>query len=161
MKRLSGNNKSIIHKVHEKAVELLLKANISDNPLIKKSGKVETPIPIYDSEDVIVSWFVGITVMDRIVSFIQFDQNLEFMRYSTFLHKNASLEGCPKAITWLNPVYIRKLARTKASADEILSTPFMTYDRNLSRIVWAVKASKNHNSEKTIFVSGQFVYVQP
>lgn len=160
MKKSVSNNHSKNRKVYEEAVNTLKKGvSIGNNPVINKYGKVQAPIPIYDLENKIVSWFVGITVRDRIVSFLQYDENINFIRYSEFLHKNESLERCPKAFTWLKPAYIKKLARTKVSPGYSLSTPFMTYDTNPSRIVWAVRASDNHNHKKTIFVAGTFVYV--
>jgi hypothetical protein len=159
-KSISNDLHNTRNKVYDKAVELLSTGVlIENNPLIQEFGKVETPIPIYDLENRIASWFVGITVRDRIVSFLQFDDNLTFMRYSTFLHKNDSVEGCPKSFTWLKPTYIQKLARAKASPDDKLSAPFMTYDKNPSRIVWAVRASDIHGRIKTILVCGTFVYL--
>jgi hypothetical protein len=148
------------NKVQEKATELLhSRVSIENNPLIQRSGNVQTPIPIYDLKNRIVSCFVGITIKDRIVPFFQFDENLTFMRYSTFLHKSNSVESCPKAVTWLKPIHILKLARAKASSGDKLSAPFLTYDRNPARIVWTVRASDSHGHTKKILVSGTFVYL--
>ena len=145
-------------RVHQRAVELV-KGGITQNPIVKKGGRVEKPIPIYGPERDIVSWFAGITISDRLVGFIQFDCNLKLMRYSSFQRDPSSLEGCPNTRSWLDPNYIKERARTKASPDYDLEKPFLSYDRNISRIVWVVKAKEKSGHVKTIFVAGDFVYL--
>ena len=154
------NYLKIQNEVHEKAVQYLRSGLPGEvNKLVTKFGNVQMPIPIYDLEGRIVSWFVGVTIRDRIVSFLQFDKNLRIMRYSTFLNKDSYVESCPKAFTWLDPKYIEEQARKKASPDDKLMQPFMTYDGSLSRIVWAVKAREKQDRLKTIFVTGSYVYL--
>lgn len=145
-------------QVHQRAVKLF-KGGITLNPLVQKRGRVEKPIPIYGPKREIVSWFVGVTISDRLVGFIQFDSNLKLMRYSTFQRDPSSLEGCPKARTWLDPNYIKERSRTKASIDDDLEPPFLSYDRNISRIVWVVQAKEKSGHVKTIFVAGDSVYL--
>ena len=146
------NYLKIQNEVHEKLVQYLRSGlSVEVNKLVTKFGNVQIPIPIYDVEGKIVSWFVGVTIRDRIVSFLQFDKNLRTMRYSTFLNKDSYVESCPKAFTWLDPKYIQEQARKKASPDDKLMQPFMTYDGSLSRIVWAVKVSRKAGSPKDNF----------
>lgn len=151
-------SKSLLERVHKKAITLF-KSGIAQNPLVQDLGKVEKPIPIYGLKNEIVSWFVGITIKDRLVGFIQFDADLRLMRYSTFQRHASTLKDCPKKRTWLDPTYIMERARTKALPEDELSLPFLTYDRNLSRIVWAVAAKNKRGKVKTIFVAGDFVYL--
>lgn len=159
-KSKSKNYLKIRNEVHEKAIQYIRSdVSVEVNKLIAKSGKVQIPIPIYDVEGKIVSWFVGVTIRDRIVSFLQFDKNLRTMRHSTFLNKDSYVESCPKAFTWLDPKYIEEQARQKASPDDKLMQPFMTYDGSLSQIVWAVKTCENQDRVKTIFVTGSYVYL--
>jgi hypothetical protein len=161
MKKSSGKNYlKIRNEVHEKAVQYIRSGiSVEVSKLIAKIGKVQTPIPIYNAEGKIVSWFTGVTIRDRIVSFLQFDNDLRIMRYSTFLKRDSYIESCPKAFTWLDPKYIVEQARKKVSPDDELMQPFMTYDGSLSRIVWAVETCEKRDRVKTIFVIGSYVYL--
>lgn len=145
-------------RVHQRAIELF-KGGITKPSLVQKHGKVEKPIPIHGPKGDIVSWFVGITMSDKLVGYIQLDSDLMVMRYSTFQRNPSSLEGCPEARTWLDPDYIKERSRTEASPDDDLEPPFLSYDRSISRIVWVVKAKGKSGDVKKIFVAGDFVYL--
>jgi hypothetical protein len=145
-------------QVLRKAIELF-KAGVAQDNLVQKKGKVEKPIPIYDEQKNIVSWFVGLTVTNKLVGFIQLNSNLELMRYSTFQRRPKSLEGCPESKTWLDPKYIKERARCKASPGDILKKPFLSFDQNITRIVWVVNAVDKTGNVKKIFAAGDFVYL--
>jgi hypothetical protein len=143
-------------QVYQKALRLF-PTTVSD-PLAKKSGRVQEPLPIVDRRHETASWFVGITVEDRLVGFMQFKPDLTLMRYSSFQQRVDSLEGCPPAETWLNPATITERAATKATPDETLSTPRLTFDANPTRIVWAVDATNEAGKVRTIYIAGDYVY---
>ena len=147
--------KNDIEKIYEKA-HLFFNTGITQDSLVENLGTVEETIPIYGPDSNIVSYFVGITVQDKIVGFMQFDVEHRLMRYSTFQRKKGSLESCPPAKSWLDPNYIKELAKTKILPGEELMTPFLTYDREITRIVWAVKT--RNERPRTIFVAGDYVY---
>jgi hypothetical protein len=151
-------SKDLLERVHKKAISLF-KYGIAQSPLVQDSGKTEKPIPIYGPDHEIVSWFVGITVKDRLAGFMQFNADLRLLRYSTFQRHASTLKDCPKKETWLDPTYIAERARTKASPEDELSPPFLTYDHHLSRIVWAVEAKDRRGQSKRILVAGDFVYL--
>lgn len=149
---------SDVERVHREAIRLF-RSGIAQNPFVQNLGLVERPIPVSGPESEIASWFVGITIEDRLVGFMQFDTDLRLMRYSTFQRQASSIEDCPKKKTWLDPAYIKERARSKASPEDKLSPPYLTYDRSPSRIVWAVKAENRNGHARTIYVAGDFVYL--
>ncbi len=151
-------DENLLKEVNEKAIGLF-KSGIAQDRVVQKSGKVERPIPIQGPGGEIVSWFVGITVGQRLAGFMQFKDDLTLMRYSTFQRHASSLDSCPIADTWLNPSRVLEMAKTKACPTDDLESPFMTYDCNLTRIVWAVRATSNDGERAMIFVAGEYVYL--
>ncbi|HEV8286430.1 MAG TPA: hypothetical protein VGQ09_19110 [Chitinophagaceae bacterium] len=147
-----------IEEVYNKAIELF-KSSIVNDSLVKTKGKVETPIPILEASGNINSWFVGITVDKTLAGFLQIENNLSLLRYSSFQRTPNSLQGCPSADVWLNPKKIISLARTKATKDDSLSPPILTYDQNPSRIVWSIIATSKSGKKRIIYVAGEYVYV--
>ena len=144
-----------LEKIQEKAL-LLFRTGITQDSLVERLGTVEKAIPIYGPGLNIVSYFVGITVKDKIVGFMQFNLKYRLMRYSTFQRHKGSLEGCPLAKSWLDSNYILSLAKTKISPCRELMTPYLTYDKEITRVVWAVKTRNEHM--RTIYVAGKYVY---
>ena len=132
---------------------------VAKDLVLKKKVTLNKPIPIYGAKEEIVSWFVAITVGDKLLGFLQFDFDLNFMRYSTFQRKKSSLEGCPDSRTWLDPKYIKNRAKSKASPGDILDEPLLSFDKNLTRIAWVVKAVNKNSNVKKIFVAGDYVYI--
>jgi len=145
--------------VYKRAIQLF-KSGIAQDTIVNTSGKIEKPIPILNSSGEVVSWFIGITVGERLVGFMQINTNLELLRYSTFQRTPGSLSGCPMASIWLNTNTIINLARTIASTQDELANPILTYDRSPPRIVWAVKATDKRGQSKTIYVAGEYVYIK-
>lgn len=148
----------VSEQIFQKAVELF-KAGVAQDNLVQKRGKVEKPIPIYDEQENIVSWFVGVTITDKLVGFMQFDSSMELMRYATFQRRAESLEACPESKTWLDPKHIKERARRHASPGDTLKRPFLSFDKNITRIVWVVKAVDKTGTAKKILVAGDFVYM--
>ena len=144
-------------RVYERAV-LFFKSGVAQDSLVTQDGKVEKPIPIHDPSGNIVSWFIGITIGEKLASFMQIDNDLRLLRYSTFQRVPESLVGCPSAKTWLNPKTLTELATTLAKPDEELAPPVLTYDRSPSRIVWSVEATDKDGKKRTIYVAGEYVY---
>lgn len=150
-------NEEIIHKVHEEAVRRF-RSGIAQNTMVNARGKVETPIRIIGPDEDTVSWFVGVTVEDKLVGFMQFDTELRLMRYSTFQRRPSSLDGCPLAKAWLDSSHVLSVARTKAEPGDELMEPFLSYDRHPTRVAWAVKAKDKDGKARTIYVTGNYVY---
>lgn len=147
-----------IEEVKKTAVKLFNYPIVQDS-FVKTNGKIENPIPILETSGYINSWFVGVSVNKRLAGFMQIDNDLNLLRYSSFQRVPNSIEGCPEADTWLSPKKILTLAKTKADKDDSLSEPILTYDQNPSRIVWSIIAKKKNGNTRTIYVAGEFVYV--
>jgi len=147
-----------IEEVKKTAIKLFNYSIVNDR-FVKTNGKIEKPIPILETSGKINSWFVGITVNKKLASFMQIDDDLNLLRYSSFQRTPNSIEGCPEADIWLSPKKILKLAKTKADKGDSLSDPILTYDQNPSRIVWSIIARKKNGKTSTIYVAGEYVYV--
>lgn len=152
-------NDATLEHVYKRAIQLF-KSGITQDTLVNTSGKIEKPIPVVDSSGETISWFIGITVGERLVGFMEINSNLELLRYSTFQRTLGLLSGCPMASIWLDTESIINRARTMASTQDELSYPILTYDRSPSRIVWAVKATDKRGQSKTIYVAGEYVYIK-
>ena len=145
-------------QVQKSAIELF-KGGITQNPFVQERGRIEKPIPIIGQERDIQAWFVGITISDRLVGFIQFDSDLQLMHYSSFQRDPSTLAGCPEARSWLDPEYIKERSRSRASPGDDLEPPFLSYDRNIARIACVVEAKDKSGHVKTIYVTGDFAYI--
>lgn len=143
-------------QVYRKA-QMLFRSTIHD-PLVQRAGQIAEPIPVVNTHNAIVSWFVGIVVAERLAGFMQFQPDLTLMRYSSFQQQPGSVEGAPFASAWLDPQAVTERAATKATADETLSSPRLTYDANPTRLVWAVTATTPAGHTRTLYVAGDYVY---
>jgi hypothetical protein len=153
-----ANNLS--EQVYKKTLQIF-KSGLIEDRLVKEKGNLENPLPITDlSDNKIVAWFIGISVENKLAGFIQLSSTLEFLRYSSFQRIPQSLEGCPNSSVWLNPDVIIQLEKVKAAENDILSSPILTFDQNLSRIVWAVNVESKKGLTKTIYVAGEYVYIK-
>ena len=129
-----------------------------ENIEVNTNGNIETPIRIFDPEGSINSWFVGVTMKNKLVGFMQFNTELGLMRYSTFLHQSSSLDDCPFAKVWLDSKTILDLAKKRASLEEELMEPVLSYDKSPTRIAWTVTVKEKGRKVGTIFVAGKYVY---
>jgi len=134
-------------------------SGIAQDPLVQELGQVEDPIPIHGPDGNVKSWFIGVTVKERLVGFIHYDIRQTLIGYSTFQRQTSSLEGCPLANVWLDPETVMRKASTLASSDDVLSSPILTYDKHPSRIVWSVKATNKDGTIRTILVAGEYAYL--
>jgi len=137
----------------------LFNRGITQNPFVQQHGRIEIPIPVYGHEKDIESWFIGITISDKLVGFIQLNSDFELLRFSSFQRDPTSLDGCPIASSWLDPEYILERSRSIASQDDALEPPFLSYDRNITRLAWKVIAEEKSGHKKTILIAGDFVYL--
>ena len=154
MRYMSDNE---IQRIFSKA-ENLLKSGIAQDDLVTKKGVIEEPIPVLGVDDALSSWFVGVTVDDFIVGFMQFDSDSTFIRYSTFQRHPSSLDGCPLAEHWLDSEYIMSKVKDWTKPHEAISAPFLSYDKHPTRLVWMVRVEGRNGKLKTVCVAGEYVY---
>jgi len=142
--------------VREEASKLF--HTIVEDSLVKREGRLLQPIPIVNINGDTEAWFIGVGVNDILAGFFQLDINLNLMRYSSFQRRTSSLEGCPRIDAWTNSGEILERARKYALPNEQLGVPFLTYDNNISRIVWGVRTLIHECSSRIIYVAGDYVY---
>jgi hypothetical protein len=142
---------------YKKALSLF-NSRIVESKLVKAKGVVHDPIPIEHSNGKLAAWFIPITIGEKIVGYFQLDTSLEFLRYASFQRDSESIDICPAKTDWLDTKVIREKARKLAVENESLSEPRLTYDVDVSRVVWAVSAIKSDGQSRRIFVVGDTVY---
>lgn len=145
----------------EKAQQIsadLFERGIAQDSLVQEQGRLARAIPVLNDARQIVSWFIGITVADRLAGFIQLNSALEFMRYASLQRTPGSLDGCPLARTWLDPEHILELSKSRFDPESQLDTPFLSFDGHVSRLAWKVTAQEKDGQRKVIFVAGNYVY---
>lgn len=141
------------------AQQMLAKGNVGDEPL-RSSATFGRAIPVCGTNRELHSWFVPLTVGDRLAAFFQFLPNRTLMRFSSFQRRPGDCSGCPLVTDWLDSERIRKLAATQLQADETIGEPFLSYDRTPDRLVWAVPLS-HERDVRLIYVIGDTVYTPP
>jgi len=133
-----------------------LRWSIVDDP-VALGAALEDPIPVQSPTGELDSWFVGLTVDDLLVGFLQLEPDLRLHRYSGFQRAPGSMSGCPAAETWLDPDVIRERARAKAPEGNQLGQPVLTYHGNRDRLAWRVPVA---DREAGIYVIGEDVFAE-
>ncbi|NHI83563.1 MAG: hypothetical protein EAX81_04615 [Candidatus Thorarchaeota archaeon] len=149
--------KDMNQRIHSKAIHLL-KSNIAQNDFVTRKGVVNQPIPIVGPDEKTVSWYVGITIDSFLVGYLQFDTDLNLMRYSTFQRHPSSTKNCPLAKHWLDPEFIMAFIRDRIEPDDEIVAAFLSYDKHPTRPVWMVRVREIDGSTRTICVAGEYVY---
>jgi hypothetical protein len=144
-------------RARTRAAEILRSGEIGSH-LVRDEGKIEEPIPVLDPDRRADSWFIGISVGGKLAGFVQLGPDMGFLRYSSFQRDPRTLEGCPPSSSWLDVERILALARSRAAPEDLLETPYLTFDKSPSRIVWAVEAIDQQRHKTTIYVAGEHVY---
>ena len=141
-----------------KRAQELLRSGMNGGLTIRKSARVEQPIPVLEPNRSLHSWFAPVTVGELLVGFFQFQPDLTLMRYSSFQRHEDSLEGCPAAELWIDPKSIRCRIDEKVHQDEKIRELFFTYDRTPSRLAWAVVLDAHDGTIRTLHVAGNAVW---
>lgn len=139
----------------------LLRDGTIGTALVVASGRIEAPIAVQAPDGRRHSWFVPVTVGNRLAGFFQFLRDGTYMRFSSFQRRPGELAGCPAAADWLDPHRIRARAEAQRRPDETSSEPFLTYDRTPDRLVWAVPFKDARGEVRLVYVAGETVYAPP
>lgn len=110
------------------------------------SGTIGDPLPILSPQREPAGWFVPLLDDDALHGFMQFDRDLTFLRESKFSKP-------VDARTWLDVKTIVDRALQTFRGAQPNGDPFLTYDANVTRLVWAVPVDGG-----TIYVAGEFAY---
>lgn len=144
-----------------RAAQRLLASGSFGDELLRHSGITRPALPVLAPTAELNSWFVPITVGDRLAAFFQFLPDGTFMRFSSFQRAAGALAECPAAADWLDIDQIQARAEIQRKSDETSNRPFLTYDRSPDRLVWAVPLTNAHGEVRVVYVVGETVYVPP
>jgi hypothetical protein len=137
-----------------KTARTLFRSGIAESPELERLGQVVDPIPIRESDGAINSWFVAIQIRDKLAGYLQLTRDLVLMRYASFWRGESGFKSCPDSASWLDSSRIMEKARRIARPSESLGEPYLSYDKNPSRIAWAVTTRDTGDVEDIIFVVG-------
>jgi hypothetical protein len=146
----------------QRRVAELLTTGLLDDAARREGTRVHEPIPVADpASGRLHSWFVPIALGDTLAGFAELRSDLELVRYSSFQPRPGGSPGLPTLADWTNPETIRQHAARISRPDETLGEPTLTYDREPTRLAWAVTATDPAGRSRTIYVTGDYVYEQP
>ena len=107
--------------------ELLLSSGLAGDRFVRDRGEVGQAIAVRKPAGGLHSWFVPVTVGERLAGFLQLLPDLTMMRYSSFQRREGEMHGCPRAATWLEIETIRSTARDATSPGDELGEPVGVY----------------------------------
>jgi hypothetical protein len=146
--------------ITKKACLLLANGSLGDESL-SKSATVGCALPVLAPEGELHSWFVPVTMSDKLVAFFQFLPNGVLMRFSSFQRKPGEIDSCPKAEDWLNMDKIQANAAIQRQENETIGKPVLTYDRVPDRLAWVVPLTNERGEVRYVYVAGETVYTSP
>jgi hypothetical protein len=141
--------------------QALLQGGELGSGIVRQSARVGTPIAVLAPDGSLDSWFVAVTVGDRLAGFFQLLPDLTLMRYSSFQRREDTLEGCPAAGSWTDADSIRRRAQAHARPGETAGEPVLSYDRAPSRLAWTVSLTAPDGTTRKLCVAGHAVWEAP
>ena len=147
-------------RISQVARQLLAEGSVGDEPM-RRSATVLQALLVLVLGGGLHSWFVPVTVADRLAAFFQFLPDGTLMRFSSFQRRPGEFAGCPVAADWLDPDRIQARAEVQRRGDETTSEPFLTFDRTPDRLVWAVPLTRAGGEVRHVYVAGETVYAPP
>lgn len=139
----------------------LLAEGSSGDVSLRRAGTVGQAQPVLAPDGRLHSWFVPVTVGDRLAAFFQFLADGTLMRFSSFPRRSGGFSDCPLAADWLDPDQIRAHAEPQRRTDERTGEPWLTYDRAPDRLVWSVPLTDARGRVRQVYVVGRTAYVPP
>ncbi len=139
------------------ARQLLASGDVGDESL-RRSSIVAPAIPVLVKGGELHSWFVPVTVRDRLVAFFQFLPDGTFMRFSSFQRRPGESDGCPAAADWLDRERMQTRVAGQRRTDETIGEPFLTFDVTPDRLVWAVPLSRASGEVRLVYLAGDAMY---
>jgi len=140
-----------------RAKALLAGGSVGD-PALQKNAIVLNPLPVTEPGGGLHSWWVPITVADKLVAFFQYQRNGVFMRFSTFQRQPGNYENCPQAKLWLDTDTIQKIAAARIRSGETLQQPHLGFDQSPDRLAWIVPATDANGNQRNIYVTSGYAY---
>jgi hypothetical protein len=135
------------------AAERLIRSGFVEDRELLETATIADPLPVRAPGGAAAGWLVPLIAGGRLCSFFQFDARLTLLRYSAFPKGR-----CPESRSWLDPDAIAAVALEKFPGASRDAAPFLTYDRDPSRIAWAVPV-RDENGQRVIYVTGDYAYI--
>jgi len=155
-----GRNTHDAADIDRQARRLLAQGTSGDEPL-RRAGTVGHALAVLAPDGRFHSWFVPVTVGDRLAAFFQFLADGTLMRFSSFPRRSGGFADCPIAADWLDHIRIRAHTEPQRRIDETTGEPWLTYDRVPDRLVWSVPLTDAQGQVRQVYVVGKTVYVPP
>jgi hypothetical protein len=109
------------------------------------------PLPVHNPNGTVHSWMVPFLAGTKLVAWAQLSCSLDLLRFSL-------PPGGLEAKDWLDPEQIAGRVSVIAGEKSTLSFPVLAYDRDPSRLVWAVVSSTPGEAIRRWFVAGDTVW---
>jgi len=155
---VTGSQAKIGSRAIRGAARRLMESGAAGDEPLRRAGAVGEPIPVLTADRRHHSWFVPVTVGDRLVAFFQLLPDATLMRFSTFARQPGRFDGCPPAVQWIDPASVAARAESARRADETAGEPFLSFDRTPDRIAWAVPFTDSTGVTRVVYVAGESVY---
>lgn len=149
MSRASDSHLERVHTAGE-----ALRQTIVDDP-VAAGAALADPIAIWSPAGELDSWFLGLTINDLLIGFLQLEPDLRLHRYSSFQRAPGETSGCPRAVTWLDPAVIRERASREAPKGDELGEPVLSYHGTRDRLAWRVPVA---GQKAAFYVVGEEVF---
>ena len=143
----------------EEARRLLAGGGAGDKSL-RSSANVGRALAVRGPNRELHSWFVPLTVGDRLAAFFQFLPDATLLRFSSFQRRPNDCSSCPPVADWLDAERIKSRAESHVGSGETMGEPFLSYDRTPDRLVWAVPFG-HEGAARLVYVVGDTVYSPP
>jgi hypothetical protein len=136
----------------------LLRDTMNAGITVSPTGRVEPPIPVRGPGRELRTWFVPVTEGKVLLGFFELQPDLTLLRYSSFQRHEESPDGCPTTKSWVDIATIRQRVVEKLRPGERVLDIFLSYDREPSRLAWAVQVDTPDGAGRTLFVAGDVVW---
>jgi len=139
------------------ARRLLAQGDAGDGPL-QRQASVGRPVPVVGADGELDSWFIPVTVGDRLGGYFRFTATGDYSSFSAFPRRGERFDDCPPAADWLDAGRIAARAEPLRRRGETAAPPFLSYDRTPDRLAWAVKLTHPDGSARIVYVAGSSVF---
>ena len=139
------------------AASQLLSSGAVGDPQLRFAARVGMALPVMRPDGAQHSWFVPLTVGDRLAAFLQILIDGTLMRFSSFQRRPGDLGSCPLAADWVDARHIRRHAQAQRPGSQA-GEPVLTFDGNPDRLAWSVPLKNAKGETREVFVAGDTVY---